>query len=36
MSSYERKVVHDIVAERGYVSESYGERGDRHTVVRKA
>ena len=36
MSSYERKVVHDLVAERGYVSESYGERGDRHTVVRKA
>lgn len=36
MSSYERKVVHDIVAERGYVSESYGDRNDRHTVVRKA
>ncbi|WP_231916227.1 protein jag [Microbacterium karelineae] len=36
MSSYERKIVHDIVAERGYVSESYGERDDRHTVVRKA
>jgi len=36
MSSYERKIIHDIVAERGYVSESYGERGDRHTVVRRA
>ena len=36
MSSYERKVVHDLVAERGYVSESYGDRNDRHTVVRKA
>ena len=36
MSSYERKIVHDIVAERGYVSESYGDRNDRHTVVRKA
>lgn len=36
MSSYERKVVHDLVAERGYISESYGERNDRHTVVRKA
>lgn len=36
MSSYERKIVHDVVADRGYVSESYGERGDRHTVVRKA
>lgn len=36
MSSYERKIVHDIAAERGYVSESYGERAERHTVVRKA
>jgi len=36
MSSYERKIIHDIVAERGYVSESYGERAERHTVVRKA
>ncbi|WP_110588154.1 protein jag [Microbacterium suaedae] len=36
MSSYERKIVHDIVAERGYTSESYGERDARHTVVRKA
>lgn len=33
MSSYERKLVHDIVAERGYGSESEGEGRDRHTVV---
>ncbi|WP_194410073.1 protein jag [Microbacterium cremeum] len=33
MSSYERKLVHDIVAERGFVSESYGEGADRHTVI---
>lgn len=36
MSSYERKLVHDIVAERGFVSESYGEGVDRHTVIRRA
>lgn len=36
MSSYERKLVHDIVAERGYVSESFGEGAQRHTVIRKA
>jgi spoIIIJ-associated protein len=35
MSSYERKLVHDIVAERGYISESYGEGADRHTVIRR-
>jgi spoIIIJ-associated protein len=34
MSSYERKLVHDLVAERGYVSESEGEGRERHTVVR--
>ena len=33
MSSYERKLVHDIVAERGFVSESQGEGRDRHTVI---
>lgn len=33
MSSYERKLVHDIVAERGFVSESEGESRDRHTVI---
>ena len=36
MSSYERKLVHDIVADRGFVSESEGEGGDRHTVIRRA
>ncbi len=36
MSSYERKVVHDIVAERGFHSESYGDGADRHTVIRRA
>jgi spoIIIJ-associated protein len=36
MSSYERKLVHDIVSERGYVSESEGEGRDRHTVITRA
>jgi spoIIIJ-associated protein len=36
MSSYERKLVHDIVAERGYVSNSEGEGRDRHTVITAA
>jgi len=36
MSSYERKLVHDIVAERGLTSESEGEGRDRHTVIRRA
>lgn len=35
MSSYERKLVHDVAAERGLVSESYGEGADRHTVLRR-
>lgn len=35
MSSYERKIVHDIVAERGFASESEGEGRDRHTVISK-
>ena len=35
MSSYERKLIHGIVAERGFVSESYGEGADRHTVIRR-
>lgn len=35
MSSYERKLVHDVVAARGFVSESYGEGSDRHTVIRR-
>ncbi len=33
MSSYERKLVHDLVAARGFVSESEGEGSDRHTVI---
>jgi spoIIIJ-associated protein len=33
MSSYERKLVHDIVSERGFVSNSHGEGRDRHTVI---
>ncbi|GGH44282.1 Jag family protein [Microbacterium album] len=36
MSSYERKIVHDIVAERGLLSESYGEGAERHAVIRRA
>jgi spoIIIJ-associated protein len=36
MSSYERKIVHDLVAERGFASESEGEGRDRHTVISKA
>ncbi|WES63602.1 R3H domain-containing nucleic acid-binding protein [Microbacter sp. GSS18] len=35
MSSYERKLVHDVVARRGFVSESYGDGADRHTVIRR-
>jgi spoIIIJ-associated protein len=35
MSSYERKIVHDIVAERGFASQSEGEGRDRHTVISK-
>lgn len=33
MSSYERKLVHDLVAEKGLHSESRGEGPDRHTVI---
>ena len=36
MSSYERKLVHDEVAERGYHSESRGEGRDRRLVITKA
>lgn len=35
MSSYERKLVHDIVSDHGYASESEGEGRDRHTVISK-
>ena len=33
MSAYERKIVHDAVAELGLISESEGEGADRHIVV---
>ena len=33
MSSYERKIVHDAVADLGFVSESEGEGAQRHIVV---
>ena len=36
MSSYERKLVHDIVAEVGYHSESRGEGRDRRLVISAA
>ncbi|GAB3127663.1 spoIIIJ-associated protein [Leifsonia psychrotolerans] len=36
MSSYERKLVHDIVSARGFVSESEGEGATRHTVITAA
>lgn len=33
MTSYERKIVHDLVAARGFHSESEGAGADRHTVI---
>lgn len=36
MTSYERKIVHDLVAERGYSSESEGAGSERHTVISRA
>ena len=36
MTSYERKLVHDYVSERGYSSESHGEGAERHTVISPA
>lgn len=33
MSAYERKIVHDAVADLGFVSESEGEGAQRHIVV---
>lgn len=36
MSAYERKIVHDVVADAGLVSESEGEDARRHVVVRPA
>ncbi len=36
MSSYERKIVHDLVSGAGLVSESEGEGKDRHIVIKPA
>lgn len=36
MSSYERKLVHDFVGDRGFVSHSEGEGSERHTVISRA
>lgn len=36
MSSYERKLVHDLVAVKGFTSESEGEGSDRHTVITRS
>lgn len=36
MSSYERKLVHDLVSEKGLTSQSEGEGSDRHTVITRA
>ena len=36
MSSYERKLVHDLVSEQGFHSESRGEGADRHTVITRS
>jgi spoIIIJ-associated protein len=34
ISSYERKLAHDLIAEAGLVSESEGEGKDRHIVIK--
>jgi spoIIIJ-associated protein len=36
MSSYERKIAHDIIAEAGLTSVSEGEGRDRHIVIKPA
>jgi spoIIIJ-associated protein len=36
MSSYERKLAHDLIAGAGLVSESEGEGKDRHIVIKHA
>ena len=36
MSSYERKIAHDLFAEAGLSSESEGEGKDRHIVAKPA
>lgn len=33
MSAYERKIVHDVIADAGLVSESEGESSRRHVIV---
>jgi spoIIIJ-associated protein len=35
MTSYDRKQVHDMVSDAGFISESEGQGRDRHIVVRK-
>jgi spoIIIJ-associated protein len=35
MSSYDRKLIHDMVSEAGLSSESEGQGRDRHIVIRK-
>ena len=36
MSSYELKIVHDVISEAGLVSESEGEGRERHIVIKPA
>ena len=36
MSSYERKIVHDLISSKGLISESEGEGRDRHIVIKPA
>ena len=36
MNPFERKVVHDVVAAAGLVSDSEGEEPDRHVVIHPA
>ncbi len=36
VSTFERKVVHDVVLEAGLVSESEGEDPNRHVVIKPA
>ena len=36
MSSYERKIAHDVIAEAGLISESEGEGKERHIVAKPA
>jgi spoIIIJ-associated protein len=36
MSSYERKIAHDLIGEAGLISESEGEGKERHIVAKPA